>query len=179
MKSRNLNPSRLFVISFIWKFLPPSRCFKLKAATLRWAGATVGENVRIMSSAKFLGDFELIIGDNVFIGHEALIYGSAGSKVVLGNYSKVASRAIIATGYHVYSAKGPCVSGEGLVADVIIKEGALVGTMAMVLPGKTLGKMSHVATYALLTHDTPDYVRVAGIPARVVKNYLDDYKEEK
>lgn len=174
MKSRNLKPSRLFLISFIWKLLPPSRCFKLKAATLRWAGATVGNNVRIMSSAKFLGDFELIIGDNVFIGHEALIYGSAGSKVVLENYSKVASRAIIATGYHVYSAKGPCVSGEGLAADVIIKEGALVGTMAMVLPGKTLGKMSHVAAYGLLTHDAPDYVRVAGIPAKIVKKYQDE-----
>jgi acetyltransferase-like isoleucine patch superfamily enzyme len=178
MKSRNLKPSRLFIISFIWKFLPPSRCFRLKSATLRWAGAVVGKNVQIMSSAKFLGDYELIIGDNVFIGHEALIYGSAGSKVVLENHCKVASRAIIATGYHVYSAKGPCVSGEGLTADVVIKEGALVGTMAMVLPGKTLGKMSHVAAYGLLTHDTPDYVRVAGVPARIVKNYLEDVDEE-
>lgn len=178
MKSKNLKPARLFLISFIWKLLPPSRCFKLKAATLRWAGAVVGNNVRIMSSAKFLGDFELIIGDNVFIGHEALIFGSAGSKVVLENYCEVASRAIIATGYHVYSAKGPCVSGEGLAADVIIREGASVGTMAMVLPGKTLGKMSHVAACGLLTHDTPDYVRVAGIPAKVVKNYLDDYTED-
>lgn len=178
MKSRNLKPSRLFIISFIWKFLPPSRCFRLKSATLRWAGAVVGKNVQIMSSAKFLGDYELIIGDNVFIGHEALIFGSAGSKVVLENYSKVASRAIIATGYHVYSAKGPCVSGKGLAADVVIKEGALVGTMAMVLPGKTLGKMSHVAAYGLLTHDAPDYVRVAGVPAKIVKNYLEDIDEQ-
>ncbi len=178
MKSKNLKPSRLFIISFIWKFLPPSRCFRLKSATLRWAGAVVGKNVQIMSSAKFLGDYELIIGDNVFIGHEALIFGSAGSKVVLENYSKVASRAIIATGYHVYSAKGPCVSGKGLAADVVIKEGALVGTMAMVLPGKTLGKMSHVAAYGLLTHDAPDYVRVAGVPAKIVKNYLEDIDEQ-
>ena len=178
MKSRNLKPSRLFIISFIWKFLPPSRCFRLKSATLRWAGAVVGKNVQIMSSAKFLGDYELIIGDNVFIGHEALIFGSAGSKVVLENYSKVASRAIIATGYHVYSAKGPCVSGKGLAADVVIKEGALVGTMAMVLPGKTLGKMSHVAAYGLLAHDAPDYVRVAGVPAKIVKNYLEDIDEQ-
>ena len=178
MGSKNLKPSRLYLISFLWRLLPPSRCLNLKAATLRWAGATVGNNVQIMSSAKFLGDYELIIGDNVFIGHEALISGSAGSKVILENNCKVASRAIIATGYHIYSAKGPCVSGKGLAADVIIREGALVGTMAMVLPGKTLGKMSHVAACALLTHDTPDYVRVAGIPARIVKNYLDDIDQE-
>ena len=176
MKSKNLKPSRLFLISFLWKFLPPSRCHKLKCATLRWAGATVGKNVHIMSSAKFYGDYELYIGDNVFIGHEALIYGAAGSKIVLENYSKVASRAIIATGYHVYSAEGPCVSGRGLAADVIIKEGARVGTRGMVLPGKTLGKMIHVAAYARMTHDVPDYVRVAGIPAKIVKNYLDDLK---
>lgn len=176
--NRNLKPWRLYVISFLWRLLPPSRCFSLKSATLRWAGATVGRNVRIMSSAKILGDMELIIGDNVFIGHEALIFGSAGSRIVLEKYCKIASRAVLATGYHVYSAEGPCVSGKGLTADIIIREGALVGTMGMVLPGRTLGKMSQVAAYGLLTHDAPDYVRVAGIPARVVKNFLEERNKD-
>ena len=35
---------------------------------LRWCGAKIGKNVRINSSAIFLGDGGLIIGDDVWIG---------------------------------------------------------------------------------------------------------------
>ena len=68
-----MKPKRLFIASFIFKFLPASRCHNLKAKLLRWCGAKVGKNVEIFSSAKIHGTMDLEIGDNVFIGHEALI----------------------------------------------------------------------------------------------------------
>ena len=179
MKSKNLKASRLFLISFIWKFLPPSRCHKLKAATLRWAGAVVGKNVEIMSSAKFLGDFELIIGDNVYIGHEALISGSAGSKITICDYAKVGSRCILVTGYHQFTPDGLCIEGEGLCDDITIGTGAALSTRSFVNPGKVIGKMSHVMAGSIVTHDVPDYVRVAGTPAKIVKKFLDDTAGEK
>ena len=171
MKSKNLKPSRLFLISFLWKLLPPSRFHNLKAATLRWAGAIVGNNVEIMSSAKFYGDFELIIGDNVFIGHETLIFGTAGSKITIADYAKVGSRCVLVTGYHKFTPEGLCIEGEGLHDDIVVESGAAISTMSIINPGKRIGHMAHVMAGSIVTHDVPEYTRVAGAPAREVKKF--------
>lgn len=171
MKSKNLKPSRLYLISFLWKILPPSRCHKLKAATLRWAGATVGKNVEIMSSAKFLGDYELIIGNNVFIGHDTMIFGTDGSKITISDYAKVGSRCVLVTGYHNFTPDGLCIEGEGLHGDIVIETGAAISTMSIINPGKTVGRMSHVMAGSIVTHDVPEFTRVAGAPAREVKRF--------
>lgn len=171
MKSKNLKPARLYLISFLWKLLPPSRCHKLKAATLRWAGAKVGKNVEIMSSAKILGDMELEIGDNVFIGHEAMIFGAYGSKISIADYAKVGSRCVLVTGYHQFTPDGLCIEGEGLHDDIVIETGAAISTMSIINPGKTIGRMAHVMAGSIVTHDVPEYTRVAGAPAREVKKF--------
>ena len=73
MNVQNMKPTRLYIFSLICKVLPPSRCLRLKASLLRWCGAKVGDNVEIMSSVKIIGDMELVIGDNVFIGAGCII----------------------------------------------------------------------------------------------------------
>ena len=151
--------------------MPPSRFNQLKVATLRWAGATVGKNVEIMSSAKILGNMELEIGDNVFIGHEALLFGSAGSKITIGDYAKVGSRSILVTGYHVFTPEGPCIRGEGLCDNIVIESGAVISTMCMINPGKTIGKMAYVMAGSIVTHDVPAYTKVAGVPAREIMKF--------
>ncbi|MCM1142833.1 MAG: hypothetical protein NC453_30065 [Muribaculum sp.] len=49
----------------------------------------------------------------------------------------------------------------------------MVDTQAIVLPGKTVGYKAHVAAGSIVTHDVPDKVRVAGIPARIIKEFSD------
>ena len=166
-----MSPKKLFIYTWICRFIPSSRAHNFKCSLLRWAGAKVGKNVEIMSSAKILGDFDLEIGDNCFIGHEAMIFGPKGSKVIMENYSKVASRAIVVTGQHVYSGSGECVAKEGVCQDIIIKRGALVDTLSIVVPGKIIGEMSHVAAGSVVTKDVSPFVRVAGIPAKEILKF--------
>lgn len=153
--------------------MPPSRCQKTKVRLLRWAGAKVGKNVSLFSP-KILGNFDLTIGDNCFIGHEAMLFGSAGSKIEMEKYSKVGSRAVIVTGYHEYGTMYDCIAGPGKCDDITIKKGASVETMAIICPGKIVGEKSHVVAGAVVTHDVPPYTRVAGVPARVIKNFKED-----
>ena len=166
-----MKSKRLFVYSLICKFLPPSRCHQFKSRLLRWCGAKVGKNVEIMSSAKIYGGMELEIGDNVFIGHDALIFGTKDSKICIGDYAKVGSRSVLVTGYHRYTPDGPCIRGEGIHANIVIESGAVVSTMCMINPGKTVGKMAYVMAGSIVTHDVPEYSCVAGVPARVVKKF--------
>lgn len=52
---------------------------------------------------------------------------------------------------------------------VTIKEGCWICSGALILGGVTIGKNSIVAAGAVVTHDVPDNVIVAGVPARVVR----------
>lgn len=137
---------------------------------LRWCGAKVGNNVQIFTP-KIIGNFDMEIGDNVWFGHELLIFGAEGSRIVIGKNAKIASQALLVTGYHDYDVKYDNIAGPGKKDDIEIKEGALVDTRAMILPGKTVGYKAHVAAGSIVTHDVPDMVRVAGIPARIIKQF--------
>lgn len=166
-----LNTRRLAVASIIFKCLPASRCFKQKASLMRWAGALVGKNVRIMSSVKVMGPIHLEIGDNVFIGHETMITGAENSSIIIEDNAVISSRVIIVTGDHLYSADGDCVAKDGISADIRVSKGAVCGIASVILPGKTIGEMSHVAAGAVVTKDVPPYTRVAGVPATVIKHF--------
>lgn len=168
-----MNTTKLYIFNLLMKLLPPSRLYNFKASLLRWAGAKVGNNVQLFSP-KIMGDFNLEIGDNVWIGHETLLFGAAGSKISIANNAKVASRAILVTGYHDYNIKYDNIAGPGKFGDIIIQEGALIDTLAIVVANKTIGEKAHVAAGSIVTHDVPPYTRVAGVPARVIKNFKDD-----
>ena len=166
-----MNTKRLYIYQLICKILPPSKCHGLKSSLLRWCGAKVGKGVEIMSSAKFYGDFDIEIGDHVFIGHEALIMGAQGSKITIADYAKVASRAILVTGYHRFEPDGNCISGQGMCADITLGKGCVVSTNSIVYPGKKVGIMAYVTAGSIVTHDVPDYTRVAGVPAREIMKF--------
>lgn len=165
-----MNTKKLYIFNLLIKLLPPSRCYGLKTRMLRWCGAKVGKNVQ-MFSPKIMGDFELELGDNVWIGHEALIFGAAGSKITVETNAKIASRAIVVTGSHEYSIKYDNIAGPGRAEDIRICSGAMVGTATIILPGRTIGAKSDVAAGAVVTKDVPPMVRVAGVPARVIKDF--------
>lgn len=171
-----MNSKKLIVTSAIINLIPASRGHKLKSKLLRWCGAKVGNNVEIFSSARIRGTMNLEIGNNVFIGHDALIFGAAGSVIKIGNYAKLGSRTIIVTGTHRFSPDGNCIEKEGTFKNVTIEDGAVVSTGSIVLPGITIGKMAHVAAGSVVTKDVEPYMRVAGNPARPIRNLLTNEK---
>lgn len=167
----SLDTRRLWVISWLFKFIPPSRGHRAKSGLLRWAGATVGQGCEIMSSVRILGNFELVIGDHCFLGHEALIFGASGSSIRIEDYAKVGSRTVLVTGSHRFSPDGMCIEKEGTWASVRVGTGAAVSTGSTLLPGTTVNRMAHVAAGSVVTRDVPEFCRVAGVPARVIRDF--------
>lgn len=173
-----MNAKRLWVASWVFKVVPPSRGNELKASLLRWAGAEIGKNCEIMSSARVVGDFSLKMGNNCFVGHDALIAGAKGSSVYLEDFAKIGSRVILVTGSHRFSPEGQCIEKEGTHADIRVGAGAVVSTGSIVLPGVIVNRMAHVAPGAVVTREVPEYHRVAGVPARVIKDFRVDLNGE-
>jgi len=166
-----MKTKRLYLASLIFKLLPLSRCHNFKAKLLRWCGIKVGKNVEIFSTAKFIGDGDIEIGDNVFIGCDAIISCNKGSQIIIEDYTIIGMRAILVTGFHPITPDGPRIIGyEETCSTIRIRKGASCGTSTIILPGITINEMAHVAAGSVVTKDVDPYIRVAGNPARPIKN---------
>ena len=49
-----------------------------------------------------------------------------------------------------------------------MKEGASIGANATIVCGHTIGRFAMVAAGAVVTRDVPDYMLVAGVPAKII-----------
>lgn len=130
-----MNTKRLYLYKLLVMFLPESRCFGLKNRLLRWAGACIGNNVRIYSSVLVLGNGRLEIGDDVFIGPRSILSSSGDAVLRIGNHVNIGAMSYITTGTHLIDSEGVRSCGEGFNRDVVIEDGAWLTVHVFVLPG--------------------------------------------
>ena len=176
MTQKKLIPFRLVIVSILFKLFPFGKFHALRCSFLRWAGATVGKGVEIMPSAKFLGNYTLIIGDNCFIGHDTMLMGSSGSVIELEDNVTLSSRVTISTGTHLFSAEGDKVVKDGCSKDIKFSKGSGVLMGCVVLPGVTIERMALVAAGSTVVKDVPAYHLVGGCPAKIIRDMRDEKK---
>lgn len=157
---------KYYIVNLLIFFLPASRCFALKRCLLRFCGAKIGLNVRLMRIR--VQGIQLIIGNNTFIGDESLIMGTVNTKVIIGKNCDISSRVNLITGTH-HLGTIEQAAGEGYGEDIIIEDGVWIGFGAIILPGVKIGKGSIVAAGSVVNTSVPDGVLVAGVPAKIKK----------
>ena len=145
-----LNPKKLYLVNNLISFIPPSKGYKLKSKLFRWAGVCIGNNVRIISSAKIWGTGNLIIGDNTFIGHYSKIL-MGGSEVRIGKDVDISSMVTIINGTHVKYDTPNKAAGTGYSKDIIIDDGSWIGATVTILGGAIIGKLTIVGAGATLS----------------------------
>lgn len=165
-----LSSKRLYVFNLLMSVLPNSGCQRMKAALLRWAGASVGQEVEIFQGVKIQGVGELEIGDRAFIGHETLFLLNEGSRIIVEESAIVSSRCLLVTGFHPITPDGERIlSREGTSSTIRIGQGSCVLVGSIILPGVSVGQKGMVAAGATVTKDVPPYAMVGGCPARLIK----------
>ena len=165
-----MNGLKSYLIRILLLFIPETRCWGLKRFLYRSIGCCIGKNVKICSSAKIYAIGYISLGNNVWIGQEAVL--SSGTKdcsIVIEEHARIGMRTIVVTGFHEITPDGDCIEGKGTSSKILISKGSVVSTMSIILPGKTIGKMAHVAAGSVVTKDVPEYARVAGCPAKIIK----------
>jgi maltose O-acetyltransferase len=163
-----MKTGRLFIVNLLFGLTPPTRCFRLKRVLLRWCGAAIGANVRIVSSARFHLTGKLAIGDDTWVGHEVLVIGG-DAEITIGAKVDIAPRVMIVTGSHNLSATPGRAAGKGYSLPVVIEDGAWLGAAAVILGGVTVGRCGVVAAGALVNRNVAPWTMVAGVPARLVR----------
>jgi len=114
-----------------------------------------------------------VIAHDVTIGKGTVIF--AGTVINTG--SVIGSNVIINTGATVdhhanIGAHAHIAPGVHLGGTVTVGEGAFLGIGSNVLPNLTIGNWSTIGAGAVVVNDIPATVTAVGIPARVIKNGL-------
>jgi acetyltransferase-like isoleucine patch superfamily enzyme len=132
--------------------------------------AKIGQNVKIWHFA-YVGD-DTEIGDNVMIGSLSHV----DYKVKIGENTRIEGSVYIPPltiiGKNVFIGPGATFTNDPYpmspkMSGVIVEEGAIIGSRAVIKPGVRVGEGSVVAMGAVVTKDVPPRMVVMGHPARV------------
>jgi sugar O-acyltransferase (sialic acid O-acetyltransferase NeuD family) len=106
-------------------------------------------------------DSSVLIGSGTVIVHNAVIQADChiGEHVIINTAAIVEHECRLGDFVHI----GP---GSTLCGGVRVGECSLVGAGSVVLPGITIGRECVIGAGSVLTHDVPDFAKVAGNPAR-------------
>lgn len=167
-KNRHSLKSKIgrMIWSVVWIFLfypTPRWCLnRWRRCLLRFFGAKIGRNVRILGSVKIWQPWNLTIGDNCWIGGGVSLYSV--DKITIGANVVVSEDAYLCTASHdVLSSQFELVAKPVSVGDF-----AWVCARAIVLPGRVIGNGAVVGAGAVVASDVAPWAIVAGNPARQV-----------
>lgn len=114
--------------------------------------------------------YNIHVGKNFYANFDFIVLDAC--EVRIGDNCMIAPRVSIFTATHPLDA-ATRTSGFEYAKPVTIGHNAWIGGHAVINPGVTLGDNVVVAAGAVVTHDVPSNVVVAGVPARIIR-WLDE-----
>jgi maltose O-acetyltransferase len=157
-----------YLIQRLLYFIPESRCFRTKVFLFRLLNHKVAKDARIFSSVKILGEIELTIGKDTFIGTNTLITGGKSS-VVIGDYCDISSNVLIITGSHEITPDANRIAGKGYSKNIVIGKGVWIGAGVTILGGVKIGDKAIIGSGATVIKDVEELTIVGGVPAKLIR----------
>lgn len=160
----------------------------LRKACLRALTKKCGDGVSIGRNVSVVHPETMEIGDRVFIGDQTVIQGRFDGRCTIGNGVWIGPQSyfdardltiedyvgwgpgakVLGSEHTGMPSDIPIIETDLEIAPVRIKQWADIGVNAVILPGITVGRGSIVGAGAVVTRDVPDFVKVAGVPAKVI-----------
>ncbi|HUH00709.1 MAG TPA: acyltransferase [Kofleriaceae bacterium] len=154
----------------------------------RAALAACGQGVVIEPGALVFHPENVELGDDVYVGHYAILKGYYINKLRIGAGSWIGQQAFlhaaggitlgvrvgigpgarILTSRHALSddRDTPIMDRALELAPVVLEDGCDIGVGAIILPGVSIGRAAQVGAGAVVTRDVPAGAVVVGVPAR-------------
>jgi maltose O-acetyltransferase len=131
-------------------------------------GYQISETARIFSSVTIMGNIQVAVGSNTFIGHETVITGGM-ARISIGSDCDISDRVSIFCGTHEIDVAGPRSAGPGMGKDIVIGNGVWLGFGCMVLPGVTIGDKAIIGAGCVVSKNVPENCIVIGNPMRILR----------
>lgn len=157
------------VLPAVAAFLP-SHSFRLMI--LRRLGARIGERTSVHRGCHFYNVPGLRMGRNSVVNQGVILDARRG--LMIGDNVSISEQAIIYTLQHDLDDANFEVTGS----PVTIGDRAFIGARAIVLPGVNIGEGAVVAAGAVVTRDVPPFTVVGGVPAKPIRQRSQDLHYE-
>lgn len=138
----------------------------------------LAKRVRIFPNARFEAHDggEIDIRENVSIGQGFHI--TSQGKLTINSGTVITGNVVVTNIDHEYQdISKPVLQQPHLVSDTSIGENCFIGFGAVIQAGTKLGKHCVVGANSVVRGEFPDYCVIAGVPAKVIKQY--DHKTNK
>jgi acetyltransferase-like isoleucine patch superfamily enzyme len=136
---------------------------------------TIGKYATIRPANLYGGDVGagLVVGDHSNIGPYSYI-GCSGL-IQIGNNVMISPRVSIYAENHVIAGVDIPMKEQGVTQKgVVIEDDCWIAANSVILDGVRIGRGSVVAAGAVVSRDVPPFSIVAGVPARVIKNRINN-----
>ncbi|HED1541261.1 TPA: colanic acid biosynthesis acetyltransferase WcaF [Kluyvera cryocrescens] len=149
---------------FAWS---PQILYRWRAFLLRLFGAKIGKNVVIRPSVKITYPWKLTIGDDAWVGDDAVLY-TLGN-ITLGANSVVSQKCYLCTGSHDYQSAHFDINA----APIVVGEKCWLATDVFVAPGITIGDGTIVGARSSVFKSLPANMICRGNPAVVTRERVE------
>lgn len=133
----------------------------------------IGDNVYVGHRAVLKGYYKnrLVIGADTWIGQDAFLHSAGG--ITIGRAVGIGPRVSVLTSQHVPDdarLEIPVLFCPLRFAPVSLGDGCDIGIGAVVLPGVSIGEGAIIGAGAVVTENVPAYEVWAGVPARCLRS---------
>jgi serine acetyltransferase len=150
--------------------LPRGAASRTRCRLLRLAGHSIGDRTLLMSSFMLIGGHgaarRLQIGTDCFINQDCVF--DATADIVIGDNVNLGHGVLITTSSHVIGTPERR-GGELEPQPVRVEDGAWLASRVVVLPGVVVGDGAIVAAGAVVTRSVRPNTLVGGVPAREIR----------
>lgn len=160
------------VSNWISSHTPATRAFGLRRWALRRVGLTVSKSARICGGGLVYGN-NVTIGDNTWIGWNSRLVSWHSAPITIGANCSIAPEVAFVVGTHEF---GPSTgrAGSGRSLPISVGDGTWVGFRATFVAGSSVGSGCMVAAGSVVAGQFGDNLLIAGVPARVVREFGPD-----
>ena len=111
---------------------------------------------------------EMIIGEGCWIGQQCFLHSAGG--ITIGKAVGIGPGVKIITSVHEDLQNNlPLIHQKLRFGQVVIGDGADIGTGAIILPGVTIGEGAIIGAGSVVSNDIEPYSVYAGVPARFLR----------
>jgi acetyltransferase-like isoleucine patch superfamily enzyme len=144
-----------------------------ESGVLVWHPETIsiGENVYIGHRAMLKGypGSRMTIGDNTWIGQNVFFHSAGGIRI--GSNVGIGPNVMILTSYHKEAGRDvPILDSPLEFKEVVVEDDVDIGVGAILLPGVTVGRGTQIGAGAVVTKSVEPFSVAAGNPARLLRS---------